>query len=525
MYLWNKKGVISLCLVFLLLAGCQPVNGFDPIKWFEKELEVTSYEGSLSLKIDFDIEADDTKKPFDLYDYRRGNLEDYKLLNGLQLNLNDLKVDVTRGKVSGKGSLSKPQLNIPFEFSTDGDKTVLQVEGAKHPITVKSWRFLGQAPYTIDEYSMLSKPPVSLPELGGKRERELAKKGLGLLVRNLPNTDSLTIEKNKSIAIHGTQASGTAMAFDVTGEQLPDLFKKYVRSMTFDDKGLKELADGIYGYLQEEKSIGDDFKEWFADKEVSVEGIYGVEKFVLAYLSSFGAAKGKDFRISPNTRVHLDLFADDQQLARKMNLDIQLKDEQALADGVKGGRLQLSVERWNINGNVQPVDVGAQDAVDVSKLKTPEELLDQVNEPSDLYKFLKNELKVTHRQFSIWLMKKDDFEKAIERYKEISYSPGDGFISEDIAYGQVRRIAEELGYKVEWDSGNEAVVVKTGKKELRFTPNSSLAIVDGKEVEMGSPAQLIHGVYFVPVRFLVEQLGGEVHWIQDRPNRLYITKD
>jgi hypothetical protein len=52
------------------------------------------------------------------------------------------------------------------------------------------------------------------------------------------------------------------------------------------------------------------------------------------------------------------------------------------------------------------------------------------------------------------------------------------------------------------------------KKIIKLQIGSKVAIVDGKEVKMDAPAQIINGKTMVPVRFVSEGLGAEVAWEQ-----------
>jgi len=523
MYGWSKRGIVVLLVALLVLAGCQPVDGFDPVKLFDQEMGLESYEGSTSLKFEFDIDSDKFSKTDELgIGYPRPYLEGYELLNGLELRLNELKVNKKSGTVSGKGLLTKAQLQIPFEYSVQGDKAVVQVEGARHPITLQLGTLSDELPYRVSKWMQLGRASTPLSEAVSERERDLTKKGLQLLVRNLPNTDSLSIQRNQVVEVHGSQATGTTVAFDVMGTQMPDLFKKYLRSLTLDDKGLRELAGSLYDYLKDEEALGGRYQEWFTDKEISVEGIYGAEKFLLATLSSIVTAKQQEIHISPDTKVHLDMFVDPQQFVRKASLNVQFKDE---IGGLKGGKVQFQMERWNMNGSVQPSALASQDAIDIAQLGTPEAFMEQVDENSALYTFLKRDLKITRKQFILWLMEKTEFDTMAEEMYDYDYLPSYGFTSDDVAYGQAREIAEKLGYKAEWDSESSSVVIHTGKKEIRFMPNSATALVNGQQVDMGHEALFIHGVYYVPVRFLVEQLDGEIHWNPDEPFMLTVTKN
>ncbi|WP_028551980.1 copper amine oxidase N-terminal domain-containing protein [Paenibacillus sp. UNC451MF] len=524
MYGWNKRGIIALLVTLLVLAGCQPVDGFDPVKLFEQEAELASYEGSASLKFEFDIDTDKFSKTDELgIGYQRSYLEAYELLNGLELRINELKANKKSGTVSGKGLLTKAKLQIPFEYSVEGDKAIVQVEGARHPITLKLGELSDELPYRWNKWLKLGTASTPLSDAGSERERDLTKKGLQLLVRNLPNTDSLSIQRNQVVDVHGSQATGTTVAFDVTATQMPELLKKYLRSLTLDDKGLRDMADSLFEYLKDEEAVGGRYNEWFTDKEMSVEGIYGAEKFILATLASIVTTKQQEIHISPDTRVHLDMFVDPQQFVRKADLNVQFKEE---IGGLKGGKVRFQMERWNMNGSVQPAALASRDAVDVSQLDTPEAVMEQVDENSALYTFLKHDLKVTRKQFSLWLMNKTEFDTMAESMSDSDdYLSNYGFTSDDVAYGQVRKITEQLGYKAEWDSTNNSVVVNTGKKEIRFTQDSATAIVDGQQVDMDHKVLFIHGVYYVPVRFLVEQLGGEIHWNPDESFMLTVTKN
>lgn len=525
-YRWNKRGIIMLLVAMLVLAGCQPVDGFDPVKVFEQEQELASYEGSLSLKFEYDIDSNKFSQSDELgIGYPAPYREAYELMNGLELRLSELKVNKKSGTASGKGLLTKAELQIPFEYSVEGDSVVIQVKGARNPLTLKLGVLTDELSYSGNDWLRFGRASSPLSDTSRERVHELSKKALQLMVRNLPSTDSLSLQRNQVVDIHGSQATGTTMAFDVTGTQMPELIKKYLRSLTLDDKGLREMADSLFEYLKEEKSVGGRYQEWFTDKEVSVEGIYGVEKFLLATLSSIVTTKQQEIHFSPDTKVHLDLFVDSQQLVRKTNLNIQFKDE---IGGLKGGKVQFQMERWNMNGSVQPVLLTSKEAIDIARLDTPEAIMEQVEEGSNLYTFLKRDLKMTRKQFTLWLMTKTEFDDMVKATDDYDYGYDyvpDGFTSDNVAYGQVREISERLGYKAEWDSASHSVLVQTGKKEIRFTPNSSMALVNGQQVDMGHEAQFIHGVYFVPVRFLVEQLDGQISWNPDSPYMLTVTKN
>ncbi|WP_025845122.1 stalk domain-containing protein [Paenibacillus ehimensis] len=76
----------------------------------------------------------------------------------------------------------------------------------------------------------------------------------------------------------------------------------------------------------------------------------------------------------------------------------------------------------------------------------------------------------------------------------------------------LRAIFESLGAAVEWDSSTQTVTATREGKTIVLTIGSNIAYVNGVPVTLSAPAQLIHGITMVPVRFVSEALGGAVEW-------------
>ncbi len=84
-----------------------------------------------------------------------------------------------------------------------------------------------------------------------------------------------------------------------------------------------------------------------------------------------------------------------------------------------------------------------------------------------------------------------------------------------------RFVAESLGAKVSWNEEEEIVTIsgfhlKTGKPiTILITIGSDKATVNGKTVTLDSPAFLQNDRTYTPIRFISEELGAEVEWIED----------
>ncbi|MBE7053619.1 MAG: hypothetical protein E7391_05015 [Ruminococcaceae bacterium] len=86
----------------------------------------------------------------------------------------------------------------------------------------------------------------------------------------------------------------------------------------------------------------------------------------------------------------------------------------------------------------------------------------------------------------------------------------------------LRAIFEALGAKVEWDDlSKTATGIKDGN-EIKIQINNAVAKVNGKDVTLDVPAQIVNSRTLVPVRFISESLGLKVDW-DDATKTVIIT--
>lgn len=78
-----------------------------------------------------------------------------------------------------------------------------------------------------------------------------------------------------------------------------------------------------------------------------------------------------------------------------------------------------------------------------------------------------------------------------------------------------RAITEALGAEVSYDPETLTVTVTKGDIEVVLTLGSTIAIVNGEEVEMDTNPELISNRTFVPIRFLSQALGANVEYDPD----------
>lgn len=85
------------------------------------------------------------------------------------------------------------------------------------------------------------------------------------------------------------------------------------------------------------------------------------------------------------------------------------------------------------------------------------------------------------------------------------------------------RTLASLGLSNSWDANSRTVIIKNTLGDvLTVTLDSNVAFKNGKRIEMSVPAQSSHGRVLVPIRFVSESLGYQVHYETIR-NIIFVT--
>lgn len=91
-----------------------------------------------------------------------------------------------------------------------------------------------------------------------------------------------------------------------------------------------------------------------------------------------------------------------------------------------------------------------------------------------------------------------------------------------------RFVAESLGAKVDWDEEKQLVTIvgineKNEEVTILITIDSDIALVNGEEVKLDSPAFIENDRTYTPLRFISENLGAKVDWNEEQ-QKVTITK-
>ena len=76
----------------------------------------------------------------------------------------------------------------------------------------------------------------------------------------------------------------------------------------------------------------------------------------------------------------------------------------------------------------------------------------------------------------------------------------------------VRGVFEHLGAQVSWDAAAREAVITRGSRRIVLRQGSAQATVDGESVRLPRAAEIRDGKMFVPLRFVVENLGLKPTW-------------
>ncbi len=77
----------------------------------------------------------------------------------------------------------------------------------------------------------------------------------------------------------------------------------------------------------------------------------------------------------------------------------------------------------------------------------------------------------------------------------------------------LRGVLEKMGARVDWDGQVRAATVTLGENRVRLPLGSRTATLDARTVRLDVPAQSVQGRTMVPLRFVAEAFGAEVHWL------------
>lgn len=76
----------------------------------------------------------------------------------------------------------------------------------------------------------------------------------------------------------------------------------------------------------------------------------------------------------------------------------------------------------------------------------------------------------------------------------------------------VRAVVEEMGGSVEWNSDLKQAILNHGENTIVLTIDSTTALLNNQEQSLDTEPVIINGRTFLPIRFIAESFGYDVEW-------------
>jgi exopolysaccharide biosynthesis protein len=99
-----------------------------------------------------------------------------------------------------------------------------------------------------------------------------------------------------------------------------------------------------------------------------------------------------------------------------------------------------------------------------------------------------------------------------------------GIMHNDRLFVPLRGVVEELGGNVDWDGDNRRITIQSGELKIILTIDSTEALVSGSPVKLDDPPWIKDGRTYIPLRFVSERLGARVDW-DNTERKATIVKD
>ncbi len=88
----------------------------------------------------------------------------------------------------------------------------------------------------------------------------------------------------------------------------------------------------------------------------------------------------------------------------------------------------------------------------------------------------------------------------------------------------VRAVVEEIGGSVEWNSDTKTVALQSGDNNINLEIDSTTAYLNNEPYTLDTPSAIIGGRTMLPIRFIAESFGLEVSWSSEEQTVTIVKK-
>lgn len=514
-----------VCLIAGLIGGCQAIGSVDLNKALLSSFDIQSMEGKGTVEVSLDIDqvAAEEAGP------------DAALLTAfsqIKLNFDHIKQENAQ-VLSTKGSLQLAGKAIPFSAYISPEALTLLPDGATKPFTVSTKDL---ADPTGEGLYGGGQDLEWLTTLQDKaKDPNYIKPLYEYLVGKLPNPSKLKLESGNE-TINGQSVYLHHVRAELDGKDILPLLRTFILNLMKDDQAMKAVIAQYYDIIQgavnsfipadidTEDELGSALgaiRSILENKEEGVEVVQTEVKQLLVILLVLIDSEGTEAVkfLGDKSSLTADLYVDNNMKVRKSGINLVLAPSDTEDSPLKAIRVKTSFENWNVNGTVKADAISTTDAVDLTKLEGPEEVLEILKPDSALYKLLKDDLHVTRKTGYFFVMDKEELNEHTAGWAAYS--------DNGVTLVPARSLAANLELDLTWDEPSQTVFLTTAdeKTNISLTAGSDKAVVNGATgISLERPAVLEQGALYVPLRDVAEALGADIHWDPDSSSIL-VTLD
>lgn len=524
---------LLLAFVMIVAVGCQSVGSVNLDRVLMSNFDFQSMEGKYTMELE--LMMDDLTAAMIGFE-----AEEFELLRKVRLELHELKQEnpVT---ASAAGSLHIAGTEIPFEMYVSSSQLVVSVDGIRRPIMFDD---AASNPMFAELLDMMS---MSYEEYH-ENYMQAMKAFAGYVVPNLPNPDTIGFSR-ELISINGENVFTTHVHSVIYGDELIPFVQKMLKQLAEDEEGLREALEVIYDLmlpfveraiekLQEDMGMIDNesaavirlLESYLHNKTLVVEFLattitYGLTEamnLLDAAEEQVNGLREQGFHLlNDSSYLAFDLYVEDFETMRRFDFEIFLQPTTEMPLPVNAGiRLYASQEYWNINDKPVKADIiDPSDAIVLDESLHESVILSEIDPESAL-----GQLLIAHglnkRQFTVILEEPAAEQSETDESESFNWFGTAPFIQDGSAMVSAYWLANKLGleWDLDWDEEDNEIIFYTDPvtgRTLTVTGGSSIAVLDGEEVQMNTAAVERGYTLYVPLRFVAESFGAEVTYDEE----------
>jgi hypothetical protein len=510
----GKKLACGMLAVLLIVAtGCTAVGGVDVKQAIINHFGVKSSESSMTMTLELTASAAATAE-------QKAALEAVK---SISIHIPKISMQDAQN-VSYEGEIKVSKGTIPFKVYDNGEQVIAEIEGAKKPIIFSTNGIL------TSNLSMSTNPMIDtmMGSILDNTDKVLPLLA-GFVADNADNPATIGVESITE-KVNNESLNLKKLHMELNGKDAGEYVSTILGNIASNEEGMKAFLSSLYDVVAPgiqaslEKSGGNSLLLGvIGNKELAVSFIYSfvkgeLDKAAAKINTTIQENEGKGI-FNEEAYVKSDIYVDNELNTRKAGFEALIPMSEDQDKGIGSIKLTAVSEKWNLNQPVTaaPIDTPEDAFVFEGKSFNPSKLVNNFDKQSTAFKVLKDDLMLTRKRINMVMD---------ENAGQDPGESGKPFIKNGFTLVPVRFVVETLDADVAWDGDLRQVTIKDewSGTTILLTIDSGIAIVNGKEEKLDVEALITGGSTYVPVRFIVENLGGKAGW-DDATRTVSIARD